>query len=625
MSEEKDPTANYAFDPLTGDPSSRWGRRGSEGREPVPEIAGYAFRDKLGEGGMASVWTAMYVPLNQLRAVKVLTPELAQDRDFVTRFSQEAKALGRLEHPAIVKVYDANAEHVPPYIAMQWVEGKTLAERLKAGPLAPNEAIPLFEQLAAGLDYAHKLGFTHRDIKPSNVMITPAGKALLIDFGVASMLGNDHGDGHTLTGTTRYLSPEVVSGRMATAASDLWSFAVMIYRSLAGHLPFDDPNPDSVLRKIAHDAPAAPRNVSPRVRAFLLKALDKDPKQRFASATEMVSELRRAAVPISLPIGKEGFRLGLAATLFAVVVVVAGGLGAYLVVAGQNKAAPVFVANPTPAESPAPVALAPRTAAPPPTEAIDPRVTEAKGVWYGACGDDKYLEGFLDPLGGPRFRFVANVRSTGGLIPVEAEGEFIDAGRTFSVKGPDGFAFNGDLSEDGSRLSGDLALGQNPNRALFTRGEDLPTTPYDNAERGYGFDVPKGWTFTESLDGDASRLLVAPVGYPGVQVLVLVAPDPQGSTVASVLEARAAALSEHGRYDRQATNPNAALGDRKAVQWDFLYRPTEGRTVQGSAVALLRGTTSLLFEVTMPVGEERVWAAPVERLRRSFRYKDALD
>lgn len=625
MSEDKDPTANYGFDPLTGYPSSRWGRAGSGSREPAPEIAGYAFRDKLGEGGMASVWTAMYVPLNQLRAVKVLTPELAQDREFVARFSQEAKALGRLEHPAIVKVYDANAEHVPPYIAMQWVEGRTLAERLKQGPLSPQEALPLFEHLAAGLDYAHKLGFTHRDIKPSNVMITPAGKALLIDFGVASMLGKDVGDGHTLTGTTRYLSPEVIAGRMATTASDLWSFAVMMFRCLSGHLPFDDPNADNVLRKIEREPPADPRNVSPRVRAFLLRALDKDPKKRFATAGEMVAALRAAAVPISIPIGKEGFRLGLAATLFAVVVVVAGGFGAYLVVAGQKKPAPVLVAAPAAPDATAPIPLAPRADAPPPSEAMDPRVTEAKGIWYGTLGDDRFVEAFLDPLGGPRFRLVANVRNAAGLAPIEAEGAFEAEGRAFTVKGPDGFAFAGNLSEDGSRLAGDATLDERPLRALLTRAEDLLTTAYDNAERGYGFDLPRGWTYAETPTGDASQLLVTPIGYPGVQVVVQVAPETKGVAVASVLEARAAALSEHGRFDRQATNPNAELGGRRAVQWAFQYQPAQGNAVQGAAVALLRGDSSLLFEVTMPPGEERVWAAPVERIRRTFRFKDALD
>lgn len=622
MNEDKDPTANYAFDPLTGDPSSRWGRSGSKDREPAPEIAGYAFRDKLGEGGMASVWTAMYVPLNQLRAVKVLAPDLARDRDFVARFSQEAKALGRLEHPAVVKVYDANAEHVPPYIAMQWVEGRTLAERLKQGPLTAHEAVPIFEQLAAGLDYAHKLGFTHRDIKPSNVMITPGGKALLIDFGVASLLGKDVGDGHTLTGTTRYLSPEVISGRMATAASDLWSFAVLMYRSLAGHLPFDDPDAEAVLHKIERSPPADPRLVSPRVRAFLLKALDKDPKQRFASAGEMVAAFRSAAVPLNLPIAKEGFRLGLAATLFAVVVVVAGGFGAYLVVAGQKPRDPVLVAAP---ESAPPASLAPRADASPPTEAMDPRVVEAKGLWYGSFGDDRFVEAFLDPLGGPRFRFVANVRSAAGRLPFETEGAFERDGRGFTAASPDGLAFTGNLSEDGSRLSGEATFDGRTARALLTRAQDLLTTAYDNADHGYGFDLPRGWTYTETADGDADRLIVAPIGYPGVQIVVQVAPETKGAPVASVLEARAAVLSEHGRYDRQATNLNAALGGRKAVQWDFEYRPADGDLVRGSALALLRGETSLLFEATVPPSEESVWAAPVERIRRSFRFQDALD
>jgi len=290
-----DPKANYGYDPFASeDTSSRWGRKAPAGVD-IPTIQNYEIRDNLGSGGMGSVWIARYIPLNQIRAIKILDKALAKDPTFIDRFAQEARALGRLQHPNIVKVFDANPDHVPPYIALQWIDGKPLSKILTKQPMPFQDAIKILEQVAAALDYAHSMGFIHRDIKPSNVMITDKGDAMLIDFGVASWMGFDPSSAHTLTGTTRYLSPEVIQGRPISASTDVWAFGVLTYRILTGHLPFDDKDPEVILKKIVDNEPEDPR-VSGRLKKFLSEMLEKDPKKRYKSAGELVAELKKAGM-----------------------------------------------------------------------------------------------------------------------------------------------------------------------------------------------------------------------------------------------------------------------------------------------------------------------------------------
>jgi serine/threonine-protein kinase len=407
--------------------TKRWGSRG-ESKSVAPEIPGYDLRDNIGSGGMGSVWTAIYKPLNQARAVKILDKALARDETFRERFSEEAKAMGRLEHPNIVKVYDANAEFDPPYIAMEWIEGKTFTQILNSRTLPHAEAVGYFEPLAAALDYAHGQGFIHRDIKPANVLITPNGRAYLIDFGIASWLGADSQGNTTLTGTTSYLAPELIQGRLPSFASDIWAFSVMVYRIISGGMPFEGGTPDQILKKIIAENPSDPKVMSPRLKAFLLKLLQKDPSLRYKSARALVADLKVAIDPLTVIGGAKGLGIGAGVVLGAVVLGIAlkgGGTPAQKAEAPKGTVASQPT-KPTSGSTSKPVPVVPNGTKPtvggPSSKAVVAALSEFKGVWYADLGT-AFAEVIIEPTTGRGVSSTWRLRDSKGAADLALVGE----------------------------------------------------------------------------------------------------------------------------------------------------------------------------------------------------------
>ncbi|MDI2131919.1 protein kinase domain-containing protein [Yinghuangia seranimata] len=280
----------------------------------------YELGRQLGRGGMAEVSMAHDVRLGRTVAVKTLRPDLAQDPVARSRFGREAQNAASLNHPAIVSVYDTGedrvGEELVPFIVMECVEGRTVRELLSAGaPIPQEQALRITEGVLEALEYSHRNGIIHRDIKPANVIITNSGAVKVMDFGIARAL---HSAATTMTqtgmvmGTPQYLSPEQALGRTVDARSDLYSSGCLLYELLALRPPFNGDTPLSVVYQHVQDDPRPPSasdaRIPPHLDAIALKALAKNPDDRYQTAEEMRMDLRRAlagqTVHVQAPTGR---------------------------------------------------------------------------------------------------------------------------------------------------------------------------------------------------------------------------------------------------------------------------------------------------------------------------------
>jgi eukaryotic-like serine/threonine-protein kinase len=268
----------------------------------------YQVGELLGYGGMAEVHKGRDLRLGRDVAIKLLRTDLARDDTFQLRFRREAQNAASLNHPAIVAVYDTGEERGAtgeslPYIVMEFVNGRTLKEVLAAeGRLMPRRALEITAEIAAALDFSHRHGIIHRDIKPGNVMLTQNGQVKVMDFGIARALASG---ASTMTqtsaviGTAQYLSPEQARGESVDARSDVYATGCVLYELLCGQPPFVGDSPVSVAYQHVREDPKAPsllnRDASPAVDAIVLKALAKNPLNRYQSAGEMRADLLRAA------------------------------------------------------------------------------------------------------------------------------------------------------------------------------------------------------------------------------------------------------------------------------------------------------------------------------------------
>ena len=269
-------------------------------------IQRYELLDRLGSGAMASVWRAIDHRLGRQVAVKILDDRLAADADFGQRFEREARHAASLSHPNIVTVYDYGIDGDVHYIVMELVTGESLASRLarmkrSSELMEVADVQRLGSQLLAGLAQAHAQRIVHRDIKPGNILLTPEGDAKLADFGIAKAAGDPAGATTTGTflGTLSYAAPEQLEGQMATAASDQYSLGCVLYECLLGHPPFQAELAAGVVAQHLQGAPPALRQKRAEIplamEATLLRALQKDPERRFASADQMADAVLASA------------------------------------------------------------------------------------------------------------------------------------------------------------------------------------------------------------------------------------------------------------------------------------------------------------------------------------------
>jgi eukaryotic-like serine/threonine-protein kinase len=262
----------------------------------------YEIHKRVGRGGMADVFLARDRLLDRQVAIKVLFPEFAVDPNFVERFRREAQAAANLSHPNIVNVYDWGKYEGTYFIAMEYVQGRTLAEILKTNKrLTPKQSAEIASEVAAALGFAHEAGLAHRDIKPANILIGTNGQVKVADFGIARAMNSATESNLTqagsVMGTASYFSPEQAQGAQPDPRSDLYSLGIVMYEMVAGKPPFTGENPVSIAYKQVHDQPTPLNKIVDSIprsfEAIVAKLLAKDPKLRYSSAHALRDDLRR--------------------------------------------------------------------------------------------------------------------------------------------------------------------------------------------------------------------------------------------------------------------------------------------------------------------------------------------
>jgi len=274
----------------------------------TPQLLGgrYELAELLGYGGMAEVYHGTDTRLGREVAVKVLRNDLARDPSFLARFRREAQSAAALSHPAIVSVYDTGTDtvdgQVTPYIVMEYVEGRTLREIVQTeGRLLPRRAVEIVAEVCGALDYSHAAGIVHRDIKPGNVMISRGGAVKVMDFGIARAVAASSAMTQTaaVIGTAQYLSPEQARGEHVDARSDVYSTGCLLYELLTGRPPFVGDSPVAVAYQHVREDPVPPSQLDPDLPpdldAVVLKAMAKNPGNRYATAGAMAEDLDRVA------------------------------------------------------------------------------------------------------------------------------------------------------------------------------------------------------------------------------------------------------------------------------------------------------------------------------------------
>ena len=263
------------------------------------QLGRYQILDRIGRGGMATVFRAHDPELDRYVAVKVLPSYQSDDPTFVSRFRQEAQAVAKLSEPSIIQVHDFGEDKGFNYIVMEYLTGGTLHERL-GNAWQISDVLAVIRPIANGLDYAHSEGVIHRDIKPPNILIDSEGRPKLSDFGLALLVQASAGltKSDSVLGTPEYMSPEQALGRPADNRSDLYSLAIVIYQMLLGQIPFRGDTPNATLLAHIHESVPLPSSLDtdfePRLEAALLKGLAKDPDDRYSSGNELIKAFTEA-------------------------------------------------------------------------------------------------------------------------------------------------------------------------------------------------------------------------------------------------------------------------------------------------------------------------------------------
>jgi serine/threonine-protein kinase len=262
------------------------------------KIGRYKILGELGRGAMGIVYRAQDPALDRVVALKtiILGDDAEGREEYQKRFFLEAKAAGKLTHPAIVTTYDFGEHDGVAFLAMELLEGTDLRTRLKEGALAPDEAVEVARQVAEGLGFAHERGIVHRDVKPGNIMLTGRGRAKIMDFGLARMRAADH---KTVTGmvlgTPKYMSPEQVAGSPVDQRSDIFSLGIVLYEMLTGGRLFGAEDMTQIMHNVTYQEHEPPTRLKPELPAMLdfvvARALKKDPGARYQDAAELAADL----------------------------------------------------------------------------------------------------------------------------------------------------------------------------------------------------------------------------------------------------------------------------------------------------------------------------------------------
>jgi serine/threonine protein kinase len=272
------------------------------------KVGPYQVLEKIGQGGMATVYRGFHAELDRYVAIKVLAGALPTTPELLQRFQREARTIAALRHPNIVQVYDFGPLGDTYYLAMEYVEGSDLAvemrRRREAGrPFRREEILHLLSRVSEALDYAHSQGVIHRDVKPGNILLTSGGQPILTDFGLATLRRTRATlittIGQNVLGTPEYTAPEqALDAQAAGPQSDLYSLGCILYELVTGHLPFESESPLSIALMHISQEPPPPRQHVPElpaaVEAVILRAMARKPEERYATAGEMVHALRRA-------------------------------------------------------------------------------------------------------------------------------------------------------------------------------------------------------------------------------------------------------------------------------------------------------------------------------------------
>lgn len=405
---------------------------------PGTTLGRYQILEPLGSGGMATVYKAYEPSLDRTVALKVIRAGFAEDPDFAARFRREAQAVAKLEHPNIVHVYAFEETDGRLYLAMQYLEGGTLKDRiaqLSPGERAPwPEAASIVSQVAEALSYAHEQGVVHRDMKPSNIMLTGSGRAVVTDFGIAKIVGTaaltQTGVG---IGTPEYMAPEQGAGTKIDHRADIYALGVVAYELLTGRVPFTADTPFAVVAAHMRDPLPLPTTLNPAIpggaERALLKALAKDPTQRFATAPEFAAALGDGLRGVAAPVMKASQPIAVARPrpLLRPPVVAAIGAAALVVIAATGAlvggafsrvepsgvpAAAAASPSPTPTATLATATPSPSPSLTPTPSATPPHKVPAKGALFyhpKLDGTDSDVTGWTwngAQQGNPEIRYV---------------------------------------------------------------------------------------------------------------------------------------------------------------------------------------------------------------------------
>jgi len=269
--------------------------------QPGQMLGSYRIISQVGKGGMATVYKAYQSSMDRNVAIKVLPRQLAESPEFAARFQQEARIIARLEHPHILPVFDFGESDGVTYFVMRYLEAGTLKTKMEAGPLSLSEIDRLFTQLAEALNYAHGHGIVHRDLKPANALIDGDGNLFLTDFGIAKLLESASPrltQTDAILGTPAYISPEQAKAETVNQRSDIYSLGIILYKMVTGSVPFVADTPLAVILKHISDPLPPPsilkKDIPESIEQVILKALAKEPDNRYATASEFLSTWKRA-------------------------------------------------------------------------------------------------------------------------------------------------------------------------------------------------------------------------------------------------------------------------------------------------------------------------------------------